>query len=66
MNWVKCSERLPELGVKVLIATVDKDFWVAERNDWDGKEDCEWSWDHGFNDLEPDRVTHWMPLPEPP
>lgn len=56
-DWVKCSERMPELGVPVLViggstALVDKAY----------------DSDDGISFYEDNygRATHWMPLPTPP
>ena len=55
-KWIKCSERMPELGATVLVymdAPVHSstDYAVAIYDKY------------GFSRS---RVTHWMPLPEPP
>ena len=64
-EWVKCSERMPDDGVAVLcycvcnskpsgIYTMRKPVIVAKNL----KEDTRL--------IKHERVTHWMPLPEPP
>lgn len=50
-RWIPCSERLPEVGVEVLVYSESD----GEAVDYYGGEFFRW----------PD-VTHWMPLPEPP
>lgn len=55
-EWIKCSERMPELGAAVLVymdAPVHSatDYAVATYDKY------------GFSRS---RVTHWMQLPEPP
>lgn len=52
MEWIKCGEQMPEEGEDVLISTPGKTVDVAMY--LDGQ----------FNGYP--RVTHWMPLPEPP
>ena len=61
-NWIKCSERMPDDFVDVLVTdgVHVEVMWL----------DCDEYWD---NWLEPravtvDRedITHWQPLPEPP
>ena len=56
-DWVKCSERMPELDVPVLVHTgngmdIDRTYDFS-----DGVSFC--------NDLYGE-FTHWMPLPEMP
>lgn len=64
MEWIKCSERLPEEQIDVLVACVDEgnSFIAIDHLAQDR-----------FTDGTPliwycagDIVTHWMPLPEPP
>ena len=59
-KWIKCSERLPEPGRRVLVYS---DYWSSEP--FIAKlEDGEWV---GWNILsKPASVTHWQPLPAPP
>lgn len=60
-GWTKCSERLPEAGVWVLVFTPDdadrpiKDLQFVYEDPEDGQ--C---W------LTGERVTHWRPLPAKP
>lgn len=58
MNWIKCSDRLPDDGVCVIGFNEDiymRTVYFNERNNCfeDGN-----SW--------VENITHWMPLPEPP
>ena len=66
-GWIKCSERMPEIGVKVLCfpkgdepihATFGGNYW---------RQDVSWCVSNDFidNTIVTD-VTHWQPLPEPP
>ncbi len=58
-KWIKCSERLPELGEPVLIFTTDMNQfmgWLENRHLW--------SYEHQSWFLS--EVTHWMPLPNRP
>ena len=73
MNWIKCSERLPEINKWVLVyasgepdektittscfLTID----IRDRPIWNLlSSGC------GCCDSDLTNVTHWMPLPEPP
>lgn len=67
-EWISVKDRLPEIGVEVLICDVNgsngfRDVWSLELDEeygdvcWEGKDGCWYS---------PDSVTHWMSLPEPP
>ena len=56
-DWVKCSERMPELNVPVLVHTgsgmeIDHTYDFGDGASF-------------YEDLYGD-VTHWMPLPAPP
>jgi len=58
MEWVKCSDRLPEPGEPVLIFTTDMNQAYA----WLG--DGRWYYEHQTWFLT--EVSHWMPLPPNP
>ena len=62
-EWIDVNERLPENHKSVIIFDTDKDMlvgfyskelnmWQSELSDYLYENEC--------------RVTHWMPLPEPP
>lgn len=66
-DWIKCSDRLPKVGERVLVCSVygavqhcayyrdaddDNDFWQDTYDLADGRA--------------LDEVTHWMPLPAAP
>ncbi len=70
MDWIPCTERLPEENVPVLICSEkryknDISFnlitvgWL-ERFDWGGTDFFSYDdmWNHG-------KVIAWMPLPQP-
>ncbi|EJJ3124807.1 DUF551 domain-containing protein [Escherichia coli] len=61
-GWISCSDRMPgEIGR----------YWcyVEEQNDL-GKShyqwNCSWNGDKWGGEMMSGKVTHWMPLPEPP
>ena len=56
-DWIPCSERMPELGVEVLVMG-GSISWLDKAYDWgDGVSFCEDN--YGI-------ATHWMPLPDMP
>ena len=62
-RWIPVSERLPQIGVRVLfynnfITNIHKGWFSGD----------EWTSDIGifYNGDKLKRITHWMPLPEPP
>jgi hypothetical protein len=59
-RWIPCSEKLPKVDCKVLIC--DKTI----ENPYEGclMKNGEWT-DYDFY-IEPENVTHWMPLPKKP
>lgn len=66
-GWVPVSERMPEVGVKVLCypvgdepihATFDGQLWLQDVS-WSGS-------DEPIDNVIPVSVTHWMPLPAAP
>ena len=63
-NWIKCSERMPELDTRVLLYFRDYDGHIEDGcigDEGDGPY-------HYFFDGDSLRhePTHWQPLPEPP
>lgn len=60
MEWIKVSERLPELGERVLVC--EKDFGVQV-----GHLDIKVKWQFSYSSFPSViKITHWMPLPNPP
>lgn len=57
-NWIKCSERLPEMETDVIVSKVNGHIrigFLAYGHQWCVRPG---SW--------PIEVTHWQPLPEAP
>lgn len=72
-QWIPCSERLPDLPKSdwcqrtvIVCAKGHVRPLIYEREIVRGKtvERWKWMWDRIYDD--PDSITHWMPLPEPP
>lgn len=71
MEWIKCSDRMPEAFQPVLFYSA----WAAPRENiaagrWNGRGwvpvgDAEGN-SPGVEWWSKDEVTHWMPRPEPP
>jgi hypothetical protein len=65
-RWIPVSERLPEPGQQVL-AAIPPRVWNEENQaiieTLDYEQESFYSWK---DDEWQKRVTHWMPLPEPP
>lgn len=57
-EWISVEEEMPDDGVWV-IGYVDGD--MAETVSWNERNEM---FENGFEWIE--KVTHWMPLPEPP
>jgi hypothetical protein len=55
-KWISVTERLPEEGVWVLALRSNKKHHIAlwQHNHWSRRAGLV------------DKITHWMPLPEPP
>jgi len=60
-EWISVKELLPDADFEVIVCSDDDVFISVLRRGWD---DCQ-----DYFECEvgvPWRVTHWMPLPEPP
>ena len=70
-RWIPCSERLPELNdtryVTVIVCARGYVMpMIYERDIVQGKVVGVWKWMWRGIFKEPEAITHWMPLPEPP
>ncbi len=71
--WIPCGERMPEGTDSVLFVVAETErapAFVERGIHWGPREyypDGYWTDDREDCDTyKPERVTHWMPLPEPP
>jgi len=69
MNWIKVSDRLPQLGeeVNVYIPSHHAVRSLSRGIRWEG--DSEYFWRNAYggdNYHAMEMITHWRPLPEPP
>lgn len=67
MGWIKCSDRMPDTGSRVMVAMNGKFVTVASYTQWPGAK-TEKGRAPRFEDLRGivHNVTHWQPLPSPP
>lgn len=71
-RWVSVEDRLPETDDWVLVWYCDKDgdFFatVGKYKEWKPTGERYWYTDVDNNETAwpPVKITHWMPLPEPP
>ena len=71
-RWIPCSERLPELQdtrwVRTVIVCARGHVMpmIYERDIVQGKAVGVWKWMWRGIFKEPEAITHWMPIPEPP
>lgn len=66
-KWIPVSERMPEVGVKVLCFPVEDEPIHATFNGQLWLQDVSWSRsDEPIDNVIPTSVTHWMPLPAGP
>lgn len=66
MEWISVKDRLPEKNSCILVTFEDQGICQAFYKYWD---DLDWSFPSFDCDLftwDKEKITHWMPLPEPP
>ncbi|HCR4030179.1 TPA: DUF551 domain-containing protein [Morganella morganii] len=62
MEWIKCSERMPEESGRYLCYVEEVNCLGKSHYQWN----CSWNGECFRDDALSGRVTHWMPLPQPP
>lgn len=73
-EWISVDDRLPELGVEVLVYKPASKWGKIQFDTWDEQHEAPLSWSSatiptgfGWNDTDDFYdITHWMPLPPPP
>ena len=71
MAWIKCTDRMPPDMEPVMVTMTDGCKitvlpccrWNNKYNEWDMLND--WNWEEWLALGEKEKVTHWMPWPEP-
>ena len=67
-GWIPCSERLPEIGQEVIVATKNGSVYSNIYYDYidnNAKEPCFHRWDDEMWNCFMLEVIAWQPLPEP-
>lgn len=65
-QWVKCSERMPEIGEKVLIRIPVCGYWNVENGEYRGEGVWSGAWCSTRGDGKCYKVMQWAPLPDEP
>lgn len=66
-KWIPVTERLPEKGKKVLVFAYGNDVFTAMLTNRAENNNPVFECNKSFLEIaKPGRITHWMPLPEPP
>ena len=60
MEWISVKDRFPKPFYAVLVARFDGEFYTI------GKDAYQFGNKFAYDGDEKGKVTHWMPLPEPP
>ncbi|WP_241522401.1 DUF551 domain-containing protein [Chimaeribacter arupi] len=61
-EWIKCSERVPNEGGRYWCYVEEQNSLGKSHYQWN----CSWNGDCWGGEGFFGKVTHWMPLPEPP
>lgn len=65
MNWIKCSEKMPENGKSVLVVIKDDGYTDICVGETFGGGNWPINGEHWYEKSDP-AITHWMSLPELP
>lgn len=66
-KWISVTERLPEVGKKVLVLAYGNDVFTARLTNRVENNNPVFECNKSFLEIaKPGRITHWMPLPEAP
>ncbi len=65
MEWIKCSDRLPEDRIDVLVYNGEACSVSSYLKEFYNKFGYH-EWSHNEEQFNYNEVTHWMPLPQPP
>lgn len=64
-KWISVKDRLPQNRQRVLVCNKDENYPIVSRyRDLSLDENC--GYDEWLSPAGECKVTHWMPLPEPP
>lgn len=66
MEWIKCSDGYPNIGDEVLIRIPACGYHNIENGKYKGYGQFIGAWCDSRGEGCAYRVSHWMPLPEPP
>ena len=71
MKWTSIEDKMPKINQRVLVwmpgCSVKRDIMVWENYAIDGAPNPHWyNADYHCNVNDYPKITHWMPLPEPP
>ena len=67
MEWIRTQDRLPNIGVHILLYSPRFKFQIGRLSPTPGgsRKGLEWNI-QGARSISKDDVTHWMPLPSRP
>jgi len=66
MKWINKKDELPTHEQMVLITIIGKNKTHVDLVMYNARQKKSYIWDADEYDIPDEKVTHWMPLPEPP